>query len=438
MVVDGEAGIGKTALVGAACERAAESNLTVLSARAGELETEFAWGVVRQLFDGPVARALIEEHPKLLDGAAALARPSLGIEKGVNQVDASFATLHGLYWLTVNLAQHRPTLLVIDDLHWADLPSLRFVEYLLPRIGEIPIMLLLASRSVGLESTPGGDLLMRIVSEPTLGALHPRALSDAATMALVHGEMSRDASEDFCLACHTVSGGNPFLLRALLAELADEQVVPNPESVAHVLRLTPTAVTASVLLRLARLPKEALELARAVAILGASTEIRLARQIPGLSIDEATEAAAALIHAGILVDDKTLTFVHPLVGSAVYGDLAGPERSRWHHSAARLLVDDDAPRERIASHLIESLPNGDSWTSSDFVRSPQRPRPGERWRSPATVCDGPSLNLLGRFRRIDLEPGWHGPATDLLDASRSAALCPAKVLRSSSLQGVIT
>ena len=104
--------------------------------------------------------------------------------------------MHGLYWLTVNLAQHRPTLLVIDDLHWADLPSLRFVEYLLPRIDEIPIMLLLASRSVGLESTPGGDLLMRIVSEPTLGA------APASTQRRRHhGVGTRgnvgDASEDF-------------------------------------------------------------------------------------------------------------------------------------------------------------------------------------------------------------------------------------------------
>jgi predicted ATPase len=87
VLVEGAAGIGTSRLLTEARARAADASLPVLVARASELEREFPFGVVRQLFD-----------------AAALG-------------DVSSATLHGLYWLTLNLADDRPLVLVVDDLH---------------------------------------------------------------------------------------------------------------------------------------------------------------------------------------------------------------------------------------------------------------------------------------------------------------------------------
>src|SRR5665647_2570474 len=116
VLITGEAGIGKTALIAAAGALAAQAGMAVRSARAGELESEFAWGVVRQLFTGPAASA--DSDDDVFAGAAALARPALGIGSAASAVDASYATLHGLYWLTVNLAQRSPLLLSVDDLHW--------------------------------------------------------------------------------------------------------------------------------------------------------------------------------------------------------------------------------------------------------------------------------------------------------------------------------
>jgi DNA-binding CsgD family transcriptional regulator len=351
--------------------------MAVLTARGGELEREFAWGVVRQLFD-VVMRAPAGQRGELLEGAAALARPALGIEAAESAVDVSYATLHGLYWLTVNLAQRRPLLLAIDDAHWADRPSLRFVAHLLPRLSELPILLLLASRPAGAEPGPATELLARLASEPALISLRPAALSQTASGELVRDRLSRAASDDFCRACHELSGGNPFLLGALVADLVGEGEVAGEALAEHLRRLTPATVSASVLLRLARLPEGALALARAVAILGARADLRTARLLAQIEADEAADAAGALIRAGILVEDETLGFVHPLVRSAVYGDLSGPERSRWHQRTARLLAEDEAPLERIVSHLLESSPNGDAWTV-------QRLREGasEAWASGA-------------------------------------------------------
>ncbi len=360
-LIEGEAGIGKTALLAAACARASDAGMRVLTARAGELESEFAWGVVRQLFDAAVARAPADERSSLLEGAAALARPALGIEATEAKVDASYATLHGLYWLNVNLAERGPLLLAIDDLHWADGPSLRFVAHLLPRIAELPMVLLLAGRPAGGESGSGGGLMGQIAAEPTLTTIHPAALSPEASGALVRAELSREAGEDFCSACHEMSGGNPFLLHGLLVDLADEDG-GRRLSVDHVRRITPAAVSGSVLLRLTRLPEGAPGLARAVAILGARAELRPAGRLAGLEPDDAAQAAGALIRAGILAEDEeALVFVHPLVRAAVLGDLPGPERGRWHHRAARLLADGNAPLEQVASHLVEAPPSGEGW-----------------------------------------------------------------------------
>ena len=108
-IVEGRAGIGKSALIQATRERAAESGFRTLSARGTDLEREFPYGVVRQLFE-PL-RTDPAEWERLLGGSAAAARsvfdtPAAG--DGALQ-DASFGALHGLFWLTVNLASEDPS-----------------------------------------------------------------------------------------------------------------------------------------------------------------------------------------------------------------------------------------------------------------------------------------------------------------------------------------
>ena len=99
----------------------------MLAAQASEFERQYAFGVVRQLFEGRVRRV-----PGLLDGAAASARPAFdppgaggpgGFDGG------SLTVLHGLYWLTVNACAETPVMLVIDDVQWCDQASLRFLAY---------------------------------------------------------------------------------------------------------------------------------------------------------------------------------------------------------------------------------------------------------------------------------------------------------------------
>src|SRR5262249_6940649 len=134
VVIEGSAGIGKTRLLGEGRAIAESSAMRVLSARGGEFEGEFAYGIVRQLFEPLLAAATPDLRAELIAGAAGLAEPLFATSQLAASQDepgeGSFAILHGLYWLTANVALQKPTLIAVDDLHWADGPSLRWLVYL--------------------------------------------------------------------------------------------------------------------------------------------------------------------------------------------------------------------------------------------------------------------------------------------------------------------
>ncbi len=103
--------------------------MTVLAARAAEFGGGYAWGVVRHLFEPEMGA---DGGRRLAGDAVALAAPALRHGAGSGDEDP-FSVVHGLYWLTAGIAQRAPLLLAVDDLHWADQPSLRFASHLARR-----------------------------------------------------------------------------------------------------------------------------------------------------------------------------------------------------------------------------------------------------------------------------------------------------------------
>ena len=134
MLVEGPAGIGKSRLIDELGDPSRPSRAERAHRPRRPLEQDFAFGVARQLFE-----PLLGDPPRrerLLAGAAASAAPVFDVPGAVDPgtVDGSFAALHGLYWLAANVAEDAPLLLVVDDLHWCDRPSLRFIGYLARRL----------------------------------------------------------------------------------------------------------------------------------------------------------------------------------------------------------------------------------------------------------------------------------------------------------------
>jgi DNA-binding CsgD family transcriptional regulator len=355
-LIEGPAGIGKSRLLAEARREASAGGLQVLSARGGELEREFPFGVVRQLFE-PLLFAP-DARERLLADAAAAAGAVFEHAGDEEHGSASFATLHGLYWLASNVAAEQPLLLSVDDLHWCDRPSLRFLAFLARRLEGLPVLVAGSLRP----SEPGADavLLHELASDPLAVSVRPRPLSLAAVADVVRDRLGAEPEPAFTAACHAATGGNPLLLQELLRELAAEGTVPDAAHVGQVSELGPRAASRSVLLRLARLPGDSVAVARAAAVLGDSAESWLLAGLAGIDAERTARAVAALIRAEVLQPDPPVRFVHPLVRAAVYRDVPPGERELQHERAARLLAENDAAVERTAAHLLHAPPRGDA------------------------------------------------------------------------------
>jgi len=359
LVFEGPAGIGKSSLL-AATRAAAGSGLLVLSARGGELERELPFGIVRQLLEPVVVAHPPAEREALLAGAAALAQPVLFAVHPNAAAEPSFSSLHGLYWLTVNLADEQPLLLIVDDAHLADLDSLRWLVYLARRLAGVPLALVLAARTD--EPGPVQELLDELLVIPEVALLQPAGLSEVAVARLAAQLLGCEADPIFIAACRETSGGNPFLLQELLAELRRRGIAPTAENAGLTSQLSSQGVGRAVRARLRRLPDECTSLARAVAVLGDPAEPALAAQLADLDRGEASGAADALADAAIFERGRQLAFVHPLVRSSIYLELSALERARYHERAASLLRTSEATADRIAAHLLATNPGGDAET----------------------------------------------------------------------------
>jgi DNA-binding CsgD family transcriptional regulator len=366
----GPAGQGKTALLRSLRAEAAALGVRVLSATGAQIERDFAFGLVRQLFEGELLTAGAGRRDQLLAGAAALAAPVFAAEHGPTETtDVSHARLHGLFWLVVNLAEGGPLAFVVDDAHWGDAASLRFLDVLARRIEDVPVVLAVGARP----AEPGADqdLLDAIAAGGAAQVLRPAALSAGAVSGLLRDALGAGVDPDFTGACVDATRGNPLLVRELLRTLAAEDVRGRADEAALVRRAVPGTITRTVVSRLRRLSPESLATARAVAVLGDDARLGTVAELAGLSPEAAAAAHTGLVRVGLLADEG-LRFVHPMVAQAVHADLVGAERGRSHRRAAGLLAASGARADRIAVHLLHTDPEGDGWAADVLTAAGRR------------------------------------------------------------------
>jgi DNA-binding CsgD family transcriptional regulator len=402
VLVEAPAGLGKTSLLRAAARSADEAGFTCLRARASELEHDFAYGCVRQLLEPTLARVADVERDRLLQGAAALAGPLFARSDAPHRVsagDGSVSILHGLYWLLVNLADERPVALTVDDLHWSDPESLRFLNYLAPRLDGLPLVVLASTRS----GASVGTEVARLASGPETTVLRPQPLSIEATAVLCEDTLGVPVEPDFAAACSQATGGNPFFLEALLREVRERGLSSDAGEADRVRRIGPAAVSQAVLLRLSSGPASAGALVRAAAVLGDGASLAEAADLADLDDDEAARAADRLVALAILAPGDRLEFAHPIVREAVYADIGPRERARAHARAAGILADQGATEERIAAQIAEAAPIGD----------PARVELLRRVAADAMARGAPA-SAAASLRRALLEPPPAGAQAEVL------------------------
>lgn len=425
-LVEGAAGLGKSSLLAHARHAAVERGFLDLHATGDELERSFSFGVVHQLFAEPVRREAAGDGD-LVAGAAELAMPLLdGATPLPSDRVPAFRLLHGLHWLTAALAERSPLLLCVDDAHWADASSLRFLLYLARRVESLPVAILVATRTGEPLEPAAEEALSRLRGLPGTVSVSPAPLGEGSVAQLVADGLP-GAHPELASVFHAATGGNPFLLRELLATArANGAIEPGDVS-----DLRPEAIRGSILVRLRGIGPDAARLAAAVAVLGSVVSPQLARNLAGLDREAAAAAADALLAAQIFAPGEGHSFAHPVVREVVYADLPPATLRRQHALAAKLLREEGGAATEITSHILRGERTGEEWVV-DALREAgedalQRgdgttaTRLINRALEESRRRDDPALLLaLGKAELVAREPD----AVERLEAARAAAREP--------------
>jgi DNA-binding CsgD family transcriptional regulator/predicted ATPase len=365
LFVIGEPGLGKTALLSAVGQRAAESGVWIGRGRGHHLDSSLSFGQLAQAFEELGAPELILEGP----GAGPLAVP------GGRPGAVPYAALR---WLRARAADAgRPVLLVLDDLHWADTDSLALVSFLCRRFGAPgpPVAVLAALRPW---PSTALDLAEDLVHDEHAASCRLAPLSPSATALFLAERTGAAVSAQTVSRAWRQCGGNPLLLGQFAlpgggsqgpatgpggpagpAGPADRAAPAGPRPVPPPARAPGGGPL--LLARFAGMPPAGLRCVRAAAVLGAWFRSSVAAEVAGLEGPDAETALDALGRSGLFRDapDGGTRFVHPQFRTAVYQDLCGPLRTRLHARAFASLADRGLDGE-AAEHAIRAELVGDS------------------------------------------------------------------------------
>ena len=372
VLLDGPAGIGKTSMLRRARELAEAAGLRTLYAVASELDRSFAYGLVHQLLEADVVASSPERRGQLLAGGAAHADVVFDLGQAP-AAEPAHAVLHGLYWLCANLADERPVALLIDDLHWGDRASLRFLEYLARRLEGVPLLIVGTTRP----SEPGADqdLLDQLAAGAGAQHLVLAPLAEDGGAALIERVLGVAPAPEFVAACLAATGGNPFLLASTAREAQRRGLQGTAAEVSELDGLTGASVVTGLQRRLRALGPDVKRTAEACAVLGGRRtidDLAAVLDAPAAVVRDAldTLAAAAILHPA------SLEFAHPLIRSAVARGAAPAALAELHARAAARLREAGGRPNELAVHLLEVAPANDP-AVVDTLREAARLATGE-------------------------------------------------------------
>jgi DNA-binding CsgD family transcriptional regulator len=365
VAIEGPAGAGKTALLAMVERRAVTAGLDVRVARASELELDFAFGGARQLLAASAPGDAVDAS-----GSARVVAPVLAPLGAALEPPPAFAVLDGLTALLGRLASRQPVALLIDDAHWLDAPTVRWLDYLRGRLGQLRVLVVLTVREPAAQhlSAP----LHGVLGDPRLELWPVPPLSTSAIATLLETRLGAPPDPALVAGCAKATAGNAFAVSELIAAL-DLGTTDQVDVAAQLTRRVPATVARSIRSRLSRLEPDAGLVARALAVLGDGAPLHRVAALARLSPERTSSMADVLAAADLIVAARPLAFVHPLVRSALEDDLAPGARARLHADAAGQLAGEDADPEAIAAHLLRSDPVG----AADTV---------QRLRTAATVA----------------------------------------------------
>ena len=408
VLIEGEAGIGKTRLLDAALEDARGRGMQVAAGRAEELERTRPFGAVADAFgcvrsSHDPRRAAIGEL--LATGGDRERNPvTVTSDPGLR-----FRVVDALADLVEELALPGPLVIGLDDLQWADPSSLLTLSALSRRVEYLPVGLIACFRPA-----PRPPELDRLVAwlavtagrHLSLGGLTGQAVTDLVTdaVAAVPGRT--------LLAGISGAAGNPLFVTEMLGALAQEGMIETSAGRAEVAQMIlPPTLRLTILRRLSFLPDDTLHALRAASILGSSFTMSDLSVTMARSALELFQVLAEAITGRVLEDDGArLRFRHDLIRDAIYEDLPATIRSGLHREAGQRLARAGAPSLQVAEQLARGAGQDDTEAISWLTRAAREAAA----KSPDVAAD-----LMGRAVGL-MSAG--DPGRDRLLAERAGSL----------------
>jgi DNA-binding CsgD family transcriptional regulator len=388
VLVEGEPGIGKSALLRAACAHAAATGCQVFRGAGDELSQ--ALPLLPLLEALRVREGAADEH------RAAIVRLLRGELATAGGVDAATAAAEHLVALVDDQCAAAPVVLVVDDLQWADQATVGLWGRLARSAHHAPLLLVGVVRPVprrnGLAALRRGvDPAARLRLGP-LGPDAVRQLVAALTGAPPGPRLSRLAEG---------AAGNPLYLTELVDALVRAgALVTTADGQAEArLGATPASLAAAIADRLGFLSDQAREVLLAAALIGVEFAVADLATIRGSAVSELLPALREARWAGVLAESGSkLAFRHPLIRAALYDEVPASVRAAWHREAARALARAGAPPHKVARQLLPAGESMDAWAIDWLVGV-----------APALVARAPAMaaDLLRRAMRCLV-----GPARD--------------------------
>jgi DNA-binding CsgD family transcriptional regulator len=342
VLIEGEPGVGKSALVRAALADAAHVGFQVFWGSGDELGQALP---LLPMLDGLRVREP-SANPRR-DTIVRLLRGELAADRGT---DVSAALSEQLLALIAEQCAATPTILVIDDLQWADRASVTLWGRLARSLHQMPLLLIGTMRPVPQRE----DLLALRRAVGDAARLQLTGLTDAAVAELI-AALVGGQPDDKLLRLADGAAGNPLYVTELVAALARNSSVTITD--AGKAELTngpaPRSLSAAIADRLGFVSGPVREVLQAAALLGVDFAVPDLATVLGRGVADLIPAVDGARTAGVLTESGTgLAFRHPLIRAALYDAMPAPVRAAWHRDAGRALAKAGAPADRVARQLL--------------------------------------------------------------------------------------
>ena len=344
VLIEGEPGIGKSALVRAAAAGAPGAGCQVFWGAGDELGQALP---LLPFLDGLRVREA-STNPRQ-DTIVRLLRGEIAADRGT---DVPAVLAEQLLALVTEQCAVRPTVLVIDDLQWADHGTVILWGRLARSARQVPLLLIGMMRPV-----PQRDDLLALRRVAGDGArLQLAGLTGAAVADLV-AALAGGRPDRNLLRLADGAAGNPLYVTELVAALARSSRLTITEAGAELADgSAPSSLSAAIADRLDFAAGPVREVLRAAALLGMDFAVPDLALVLGRSVTDLIPAVEEACAAGVLTESGNgLGFRHPLIRAALYEEMSAPVRAAWHRDAGRALVEAGAPADRVARQMLRAV-----------------------------------------------------------------------------------